>query len=233
MCLGTSQSSCAKVSADVAHAFHALTSRKDLLPKPARRLAGSDVETQGRRVPVLKEVEAETALRAELDRLPRASLALHVGNDVAVARLDGDGAEVLAHRWCVAPGGLTNLGRGAELGEADATGAGEGVGASLEVLLLREEEDDGALFALVALRNVEVEDGGGSAVDLTEVGGAIGGILALRGDRDDGVRSLVGAGKSGLAGRARGGRAGRGGLSAGARDLRLGRACWSRASDVR
>jgi len=67
----------------------------------------------------------------------------------------------------------------------------EGVGASLELALLREEEDERAGLASIGGRNIKVEDGGDSAVDGTVVLGAVRGVGRGRADRDNQVRVLV------------------------------------------
>jgi hypothetical protein len=74
----------------------------DSSAKRIANLARGHEETKRRRVVVLEEVERETALGRELDGLGGAGLAVTGRDDVAVAGLDGNIAEVLGDGWCVA-----------------------------------------------------------------------------------------------------------------------------------
>lgn len=135
--------------------------RFPLVPEPSIvenvHLTGGHVEAKRRWVVVLKEVERESALRRKLDGLGGACLAVAGCNNVAVTGLDGNIAEVLSDGWCVAVGGLLVRSR-AELAATEATGTGESVVGGGQVLLLGEEEDNGALLSGVFGGDVEVED---------------------------------------------------------------------------
>lgn len=109
-------------------------------------------------IPVLEELQAQAVGGANLDAL-RSACGTRLGSDgVAVSRLRGNGADLALLRWGVVPAGLL-VSSAAELGEDKAARAGVAERRSLQLGLLREEEDGAAALALVRLRDVEVEDG--------------------------------------------------------------------------
>jgi hypothetical protein len=119
--------------------------------------ARSHEKTKRGRVVILEEAERKPTLGRKLNRLGGASLASSGGDDVAVAGLDGNIAEVFSDGWCVAPGGRL-AGDRAQLTAAKASRSRESVVGSGQILLLREEEDNGALLSGILGWDVEVED---------------------------------------------------------------------------
>lgn len=142
-------------------------------------LAGSDVQSQWRWVPVLEEVQAQAILGGKLDRLGSASLTVPSSNNIAVAGLRCDATKVTLDSGSIAPRSLL-VGRAAELRAAQTARASELVRRGLEILLLREQENDRTLLSLVVLGYVEVEDRTGSRVDLAVVAGAVNVVRMIR-----------------------------------------------------
>merc|ERR1712230_193398 len=157
---------------------------------PKSTLADGHEETQWAWVPVLEEVQSHAALRGQLVRHLLARLAAAGSHNVAVAGLKLEVVEVAGNLWHAVVGGLLSSGR-LQLVTAHAARAGVVVVGSLEVLLLREEEDDGASLALVIIWDVKVEDAARGAVDLAKVRGAIALVGRVLVDWNDEVRGLV------------------------------------------
>jgi len=176
---------------------HAMSYR--LMLYTAANLARGDVQTERRWVVVLEELEAQSVGRADLNALGGTSSARSGSDGVAVARLDGDRAELTLLAWAGVPGGLL-VGNLAQLREDELTGAGEGVGRSLKLRLLWEEEDSAALLARVRAWDVEVEDGALLRADGGVVLSTVGLVWLSGVDWDDEVRGLVGTSQSSWAG---------------------------------
>ena len=154
------------------------------------RLARADVHANRTGVVVLEVVERVITRAAHLVRDSLSSSTIARDNGVGVARRDAHTAEVALLAGYVGPASRLH-GRAAELGEAAGSAARCGVAGGLEILLLGEEEDDGALLARVGGGDVEVEDGAGRFVNLAVVRGTIGLIGRSGIDRDDQVRVLI------------------------------------------
>ena len=144
-------------------------------------------------------LKAKAACGAGEDGNGRSSLASTGGDKVAVSR-----SNIVNHTEVALDSRAGSVGdaqgsRGGELVELDTARSGHGEVRGNELRLVGEEEDDAALLASVAGRNIEVED---SAVAGAQVGvvlgsvGSAGGVLV---DGDDGMRGLVGAREGGLA----------------------------------
>lgn len=87
-----------------------------------------------------------------------------------------------------------------ELGEVKLAVAGEVETGGLEVRLLGEQEDEAALLALVAARDVEVEDAGLVLGNFAKVGSSGGGVGVALVDVDDEMGEFIGAVQVGRAG---------------------------------
>jgi len=156
----------------------------------ANTLADGHEKTQWAGVPVLEEVQSHAALRGQLVRHFLACFAAAGGHDVAIAGLKLEVVEVAGDLRYAVVSGLLSSGR-FQLVTTHAARAGVVVVGSLKVLLLREEEDNGASLALVAGRDVKVEDAARGAVDLAKVRGAVALVGRVLVDWNDEVRSLV------------------------------------------
>lgn len=162
----------------------------DYHPCLKKSLAGGDVETQRRRVVILKEVQvgATGVLHLVANRL--ASRTAESRDSVGVTRRDGSDTIVLLDGGHVTVRSRL-LNRRLELGEVDLAVTAEGESRGLEVLLLGEEEDQAAGLALVRLRDVEVVESGLGRGDGAVVRGARGCVGRRRVHGDDQVRSGV------------------------------------------
>lgn len=160
-----------------------------------------------RGVVVLEEVEvgATGVLHLVADGLTRG--AGEGRDDVGVTGRHSELAQVLLDSGGVVVGGRRASG-GLERSKVDLTIAAEGVGRSLEVLLVGEEEDQAARLAGVRGGDIKVEDARDAGGDGAVVGGTRS-VVGLGGvDGDDQMRVLVVA-------REISGAAAAGGLSAG------------------
>lgn len=193
------------------------------------RLAGSDIQTDGRGVVVLEVVEVGRAGVADLVRDGLASRAGEGGDGVVVARRDGEGTKLALDTRGVAVAGRL-LGRGVQRSEANLAVTAEAERRGLEVFLLGEEEDERALLARVRRGDVEVKERRDGRSDGAIVRGARSLAWSGRVNRDDQVRELVVALLEGSATSSRaGGRLGS--RSAGRRrDARLRSGSGSRSS---
>ena len=156
------------------------------------RLALADVQADRAGVVVLEVVKRKVSVAADLIADSLTSSAVIRGDHVRVARGDSHRSEVRLLTRLVGVGGL--LASGAlKLGEVNLTRARKGERRGLEVLLLGEQEDNGAGLAGIGSGYIEVEDRAGVTVDLTIVGSTegLGGLLRV--DRNDQVGILVGA----------------------------------------
>jgi hypothetical protein len=102
-------------------------------------------------------VEGEVSVAADLVTDSLASSTVTRSDHVGVTRGDGHRSKVRLLAGLVGIGGLL-AGRTLELGEIDLAGARDCVRRGLEVLLLGEEEDDGACLARVGSGDIKVED---------------------------------------------------------------------------
>lgn len=164
-----------------------------------------------RGVVVLKEVEvgATSLLHLVADSL--ASRAGERGDQVGVARRDGEVAVVLLDPRSVVVGRRLTSSR-LELGEVNLAVSAEGVVRGLKLILGGEQEDQTAGLSRVRRGDIEVEDGRDGGGDGAEVLSTVGGVGSRRVDGDDQVRVLIVA-------REIGGAAGRGRLGSRARRL--------------
>lgn len=87
-----------------------------------------------------------------------------------------------------------------ELGEVKLAVAGEVEAGSLEIRLLGEQEDEAALLALVAARDVEVEDAGLVLGDFAKVGRSWRGVWVVLVNVDDEMGEFIRAVQVGRAG---------------------------------
>lgn len=150
-------------------------------------------------IPVLKPLKTEAASGAGENGDGRSSLAGTGGDDIAVSRGNVvNHAEVALNSRAGSVADAQGS-RGGKLVELDTAGSGHGEVRSLKLSLGREQEDNAALLASVAGRNIEVEDGAVAGaqvgVVLSSVGSA-GGVLV---DGDDGMRGLVSTSEGSLA----------------------------------
>lgn len=136
-------------------------------------------------------LQAERAGDAGFDGNSAASLARASRDDIAVSRGDVvDRAESVLDGGAGGVGNAQGSSRG-ELVELDATGTGHGEVRGLEVRLLGEKEDNAALLAGVALRNIKVEDGAVASAQIGVVLSSVRSAGLILVDGDDGVRGLV------------------------------------------
>jgi len=161
------------------------------------------------RVPIIHPRDVKATNSGELVGESLASGTRSGGDDLLSTDSDGDCGDGLGGRNVVVRGGLG--GRSAELRNSDGATGGEGVVGGLEQALGGESEDELASLASIALRNVEVEDGAGGAVDSSVVLSAIGLVRGGGVNRDNQVGVLVGSGEVVGADGAGGSRGGRGG----------------------
>jgi len=170
------------------------------------RLASADVKSKRARVIVLEELESKTAGRGKLKADGGTGWALVGADDVGVARLEAaDGTVLESLRWLVGVCGALVGGAGQNV-RNKTTLTVEAVRASLELVQLWEQEDEGASLAGVRGRNVKVEDGRDGAVDSAVVLSAVSGVWRARRDWHDQVRVLVVTVDVSWAGTGRGGR---------------------------
>lgn len=143
-----------------------------------------------RRVVVLKEVEVGRAGVLHLVSDGLASRALEGRDEVRVAGGHGEVTEVLLDVRAVVVVGRT-LGGGVKLSEVDLAIAAERVRRSLEILQVREEENEAAGLAGVRVGNVEVEDRRHSVGDGSVERGARRLVRGRRVNGDDQVGILI------------------------------------------
>ena len=133
-----------------------------------RYLALADIHTNGTRIVVLEVIQGKVAGAAHLEGDALAGGAIEGSDAPGAAGRHAEGNGVAGLGGLVVPRGLLG-GVVLEGGDGALAGAREGVVRGLEVFLLREQEDGGALFAGVRVGNVEVEDAAGVAVDFAVV----------------------------------------------------------------
>jgi hypothetical protein len=153
-------------------------------------LTRGNVQTDGARVEVLEVGEGRTVLRTEFKRDGMTGRAAECSDGIAVARSDGKSAEVLGYAGrigvsCCQGGGA------AEPGEVDGAAAGECKTRRHELGLLREEEDETAMLAIIARWDVEVENRRNIRRHFTIERGAVCFVRHRLGHGYDKVRELV------------------------------------------
>lgn len=126
-------------------------------------------------VPVFEEFKIGTSRILHLVGHGLSSLAREGGNQVRVARGDGDSSQALRDGWDIVIGG-----RAAdslrELADGNLAVTGEAIRSSLEIFLLGEQEDQAAGLARIRRRDIEVEGSGNSRIDSSVEPAAVGGI---------------------------------------------------------
>jgi hypothetical protein len=159
-------------------------------PNRAARLALSHIQSNRARVIILEVLERKVALTTHLVTHRLACSTITRGNSVRATRGNAEAPK------------LRRLGRligiacllvcsACELRKVDLACARDGERRRLEVLLLGEEEDDGASLASVRSGDVEVEDGAGVRVDFAVVGSSWGRVGGGRVYGDDEVGVLI------------------------------------------
>jgi len=133
--------------------YHLLASSHSL----RSALTRGNVQTDGAWVEVLEVGEGCAVLRNELKRDSMTGRTAKCSDRIAVARSDGKSAEVLGYAGRIGVS-CCRGGRTAEPGEVDGAVAGERKTGRHELGLLREEEDETTLLAIIARWDVEVEN---------------------------------------------------------------------------
>lgn len=146
----------------------------------------SDEETKRTWVPVVEPVKVSISDSGQLESHGSVCWASEIQDSSRASDGDVKGTQVFGNTWLVIKGSrLSSDGR--QLLEINGAASRRSVGSSLELVVLREEHDQGALLSGEPVWNTDVEDCGGVGGDGTEVLGSCCGCRGGGGDGDDEV----------------------------------------------